>query len=179
MKWKASLGLANVPEVGLLNPSNVPLILTLYQVACTSRPRRKLICGASSKPMLQFVDVSGARLIPPSRLVTRPVAALTNCRKVVCGPPDQLTPAGVLLHPKPVAKSLAASEPGAGGVLPAPHATLMLVCELVRVPGRLKSAAASLATTEYSPALAKRNEVPHPPLMVAPMSSNNCQVKPI
>src|SRR5258708_31264173 len=128
--------------------------------------------------MLQFVDVSGARLMPPSRLATRPVAALTNWRNVVCGPPDQLTPTGVLLHPKPVAKSLAANEPAAGGVLPAPHATLMLVCELVRALGRLKSAAASLATTEYSPALAKPDEVLKPPLPVSPLSSNNRQGNP-
>src|SRR5258706_10517810 len=80
MKWKRSLGLPTVPEVGLLNPSNVPLILTLYQVACTSRPLKK-VCGASSPPMLQFVELSGAREIPPSRGVTRPVAALINERK--------------------------------------------------------------------------------------------------
>src|SRR5205823_9548938 len=75
MKWKPSWGLAIVVAVGLLNPSNVPLILTLYQVACTSRPLRK-VCGANSPPMLQFVELSGGRLIPPSRLVTSPVVAL-------------------------------------------------------------------------------------------------------
>src|SRR5258706_14726477 len=108
MKWKRSLGLPSVPDVGLLNPSNVPLILTLYQVACTSRPLKK-VSGPNSPPMLQFVELSGAREIPPSRAVLRPVTGLIYWRRTVCGPPDQLTPAGVLLHAKPVAKSLAAN----------------------------------------------------------------------
>ena len=49
--------------------------------------------------MLQFVEFSGARLIPPSRLVTSPVVALVKNRKIGCGPPDQLTPGGALPHP--------------------------------------------------------------------------------
>ena len=54
---------------------------------------------SQAEPKLQFVDFSGARAVPPSRLVLRPVEALTNWRKTVCGPPDQLMPGGRLLHP--------------------------------------------------------------------------------
>src|SRR6266849_1044615 len=91
-----------------------------------------------------------------------------------CGAPPQLRPPGELPHAKPAVKSLAAKEPAAGGAPPAPHGRRMVLIEV----GRLKSPTALLATSEYSPALAKRNEVPHPPLMVAPSSSDNCQVKP-
>ena len=44
---------------------------------------------------------------------------------------------------------------------------------------RPKSATLLLATTEYSPALAKRKFVPHEPLTLSPRSSDNPQVKAI
>src|SRR6478735_6150525 len=50
--WNRCAGSVRVCPVVLLNPNSVPLTLTLYQVACTSRPRRKVVCGATSKPTL-------------------------------------------------------------------------------------------------------------------------------
>src|ERR1700688_1027938 len=76
MKWNRWLGSARVFAVVLLNPNSVPLTLTLYHVACTSRPLKK-VCGASSKPMLYVFGGSGGRLVASSRLVARPVVALT------------------------------------------------------------------------------------------------------
>src|SRR5579871_1965955 len=44
-------------------------------------------------------------------------------------------------------------------------------------PGRFVGTFWSLNTTEYSPALAKRNDVPHDPRTVAPSISSTSQVK--
>src|SRR5206468_4975897 len=50
--WYFWFGSFSVLSDVLLFPNSVPLILTLYQVACTSSPRRRANCGASSNPRL-------------------------------------------------------------------------------------------------------------------------------
>src|SRR6266446_702407 len=49
MNWNLRLGSLNALAVGLLKFVSVPLILMLYQVACTSSPRKN-VCGANSRP---------------------------------------------------------------------------------------------------------------------------------
>src|SRR5215469_5018073 len=72
MVWNRSDGEARVVGFVPLNPSSVPLILTLYQVACKSRPRSKANCGANSIPALRLFDFSGASEVPPSRVLAWP-----------------------------------------------------------------------------------------------------------
>jgi hypothetical protein len=73
----------------------------------------------------------------------------------------------------PAANTVAAADP-AGGAPPV-HWIVMMAAFEAASP---KSWTLALATVEYSPALAKRNDVPHEPLIVAPISSDNSQVNP-
>src|ERR1700680_1288705 len=82
-----------------------------------------------------------------------------------------------MLGPK-AAYSFAAPDPAGGDVLPGPQATTTELPPEERPAGRLKDAMDVLNTGEYSPALAKRNYVPHEPLMLKPTSSETSQVKP-
>src|SRR5258708_4395202 len=56
--------------------------------------------------------------------------------------------------------------------------TVAVLRPKIRAEGRLKEPMGELATGEYSPAFAKRNEVPHEPLGLKPASSESIQVNP-
>src|SRR5215469_17436837 len=78
-------------------------------------------------------------------------------------------PPGSELQAKPAANSVAAALPGTGAA-PA-HGSLS------ESPlGKLRAPLASLRVVEYSPALAKRKEVPQEPRIVAPTSGSTSQV---
>src|SRR6202035_1046649 len=80
-------------------------------------------------------------------------------------------PAGLEAQALPEASSTAAKPPGVGWPF-APQ-----VMEMPVAPLKPNAMSESLATVEYSPALAKRKDVPHEPRIVAPTTSSTSQVK--
>src|SRR5215467_2208371 len=92
-------------------------------------------------------------------------------RNAGCGPPPQVRPPGADPHANPAANRAAAVLPGVGW--PFVHEMRATAAS----PGRPNAPAGSLATVEYSPALAKRKEVPQLPRTVAPTISSRSQVK--
>src|SRR5206468_10645121 len=85
------------------------------------------------------------------------------------GPPPQATPPGADPHAFPAATSAAAKLPGTA----CPFVQLI---EMPVAPLKPKAESESLITVEYSPALAKRNDVPHEPRIVAPTVSSTSHV---
>src|SRR6185437_12576193 len=84
--------------------------------------------------------------------------------------PPQDNPAGADRQAKPEATSAAANPPGVA---------LPLASQLIDTPEtplNPNATSESLATVEYSPALAKRNEVPQEPRKVRPAVSSTSQV---
>src|SRR5262245_17495294 len=79
-------------------------------------------------------------------------------------------------QPKPESCSLRAPDPV--GAKPLIHWILIGSVGFKNCEGRLKPPMAVLNTGEYSPALAKRKDVPQEPLMLSPASSDSTQVNP-
>src|SRR5215469_11615037 len=115
------------PVVGP-KPCSSPLILTRHQVACASRPLRKLV-GAYSNPNTQFFAVSGPFEKPSGS--TTPASPLS--------PPEELIwmPTGLFSAGLQVGFRMAAAEPGAGALAPVGQAAMTdvlsaLYCEALK-----------------------------------------------
>src|SRR5580704_8894376 len=100
--------------------------------------------------------------------------ALLAGRKIVVGAPPRLRPPGAKPQGRPPANSKAAAEPAVGS--PFVQAIERGGPLVTRFAGRLTLPKAVLAIGEYSPAFAKRNDVPQEPLSDTPASWSTSQV---
>src|SRR5579863_5897592 len=118
---------------------------------------------------------SGSRDKPPSRVASWPVVGLMYWRINGVGAPPYAVPPGALPQPNPAANSAAAAEPTVGCPL-LPHWTRAVP----KVPPvMLYDPTTGLRTSENSPSLAKRKEVPQLPRMVVPVRSSTSQLNAI